>query len=90
MARDRRQVLTDLVALTKPRVVVMVLVTTLVGYYVALAGPPEYGRMLHLLLGTLLSAAGTLALNQYWEHEIDARMERTRIRPVPQGRLQPL
>ena len=90
MARDRRQVLTDLVALTKPRVVVMVLVTTLVGYYVALAGPPEYGRMLHLLLGTLLAAAGTLALNQYWEHEIDARMERTRIRPVPQGRLQPL
>ncbi len=90
MARDRRQVLADLVALTKPRVVVMVLVTTLVGYYVALAGPPEYGRMLHLLLGTLLAAAGTLALNQYWEHEIDARMERTRIRPVPQGRLQPL
>ena len=82
--------LADLVALTKPRVVVMVLVTTLVGYYVALAGPPEYGRMLHLLLGTLLAAAGTLALNQYWEHEIDARMERTRIRPVPQGRLQPL
>ena len=38
----------------------------------------------------MLAAAGTLALNQYWEHEIDARMERTRIRPVPQGRLQPL
>jgi len=90
MARDRRQVLVDLIALTKPRVVVMVLVTTLVGYYVAVAGPPEYGRMLHLMLGTLLAAAGTLALNQYWEHELDARMERTRARPVPQGRLQPL
>jgi protoheme IX farnesyltransferase len=90
VARDRRQVTADLVALTKPRVVVMVVVTTLVGYYVALTGPPEYARMLHLMLGTLLAAAGTLALNQYWEHEVDARMERTRVRPVPQGRLQPL
>jgi heme o synthase len=90
MARDRRQVLADLFALTKPRVVVMVLVTTLVGYYVGLAGPPECGRMLHLIIGTLLAAAGTLALNQYWEHEVDARMERTRTRPIPEGRLQPL
>jgi protoheme IX farnesyltransferase len=90
IARERRQVVLDLVALTKPRVVVMVLVTTLVGYYVALAGPPEYSRMLNLLVGTLLAAAGTLALNQYWEHEVDARMQRTRTRPVPEGRLQPL
>jgi protoheme IX farnesyltransferase len=90
MARERRQVLLDLVALTKPRVVVMVLVTTLVGYYVGLQGAPDYARMLHLMLGTLLAAGGTLALNQYWEHEVDARMERTRTRPVPDGRLQPL
>jgi protoheme IX farnesyltransferase len=90
LARERRQVFLDLVALTKPRVVVMVLVTTLVGYYVGLQGAPEYGRMLHLLIGTLLAAAGTLALNQYWEHEVDARMARTRTRPVPDGRLQPL
>jgi heme o synthase len=90
LARDRRRMLVDLLALTKPRVVLMVLVTTLVGYYVGLAGPPDYVRMLHLLIGTLLAASGTLALNQYWEHEIDARMERTRSRPVPDGRLQPL
>jgi protoheme IX farnesyltransferase len=90
LARPRRQVLADLVALTKPRVVVMVLVTTLVGYYVGLAAAPDYGRMLHLLVGTLLAAAGTLALNQYWEREVDARMERTRGRPLPDGRLAPL
>jgi heme o synthase len=90
LTRDRRRVLGDLLALTKPRVVLMVLVTTLVGYYVGLAGPPEYARMLHLMIGTLLAAAGTLALNQYWEHEVDARMERTRSRPLPDGRLQPL
>jgi heme o synthase len=90
LARDRRRVLVDLLALTKPRVVLMVLVATLVGYYVGLAGPPEYARMIHLMIGTLLAAGGTLALNQYWEHEIDARMERTRGRPLPEGRLQPL
>jgi len=90
LARDRRQVVGDLIALTKPRVVVMVLVTTLVGYYVALTGAPDYVRMLNLLVGTLLAAGGTLALNQYWERDVDARMERTRSRPLPDGRLAPL
>jgi protoheme IX farnesyltransferase len=80
----------DLVALTKPRVVVMVLVTTVVGYYVGLAGAPDYGRLLALMLGTVLAAGGTLALNQYWERDVDARMERTRSRPLPEGRLAPL
>ena len=90
LSRSRRRVAVDLLALTKPRVVVMVLVTTLVGYYVALAGAPDYVRMLHLVVGTLLAAGGTLALNQYWEREVDARMERTRARPLPDGRLSPL
>jgi len=88
VARDRRQVASDLVALTKPRVLVMVLVTTLVGYDVGLTGSAEYQRMIHLLIGTLLAAGGTLALNQYWERDIDARMDRTRARPLPAGRLQ--
>src|SRR3989440_13088875 len=90
VARDRRQVATDLVALTKPRVVVMVLVTTLVGYDVGLTGSADYLRVIHLLIGTLLAAGGTLVLNQYWERDIDARMDRTRARPLPAGRLQPL
>src|SRR3989442_2983147 len=90
IARSRRQVATDLLSLTKPRVVVMILVTTLVGYYVGLLGAPDYVRMLHLILGTVLAAGGTLALNQYWERDVDARMERTRARPLPDGRLQPI
>jgi protoheme IX farnesyltransferase len=90
IVRDRRQVAADLLALTKPRVVVMILVTTLVGYYVGLTGAPDYVRMLHLIIGTLLAAGGTLALNQYWERHVDALMERTRTRPLPDGRLQPL
>src|SRR5437879_7850536 len=80
----------DLVALAQPRVVLMVMVTTAVGYYVGLTGAPDYARLVHLLIGTLLAAGGTLALNQYWERDVDARMERTRARPLPDGRLAPL
>ncbi|HKQ62011.1 MAG TPA: heme o synthase, partial [Candidatus Polarisedimenticolaceae bacterium] len=88
--RERRRVAADLIALTKPRVVLMVLVTTVVGYYVGLTGAPDYVRLVHLLIGTMLAAGGTLALNQYWERDVDARMERTRVRPLPDGRLSPL
>jgi protoheme IX farnesyltransferase len=88
--RERGRVAADLVSLTKPRVVVMVLVTTVVGYYVGLAGAPDYGRLIALVIGTLLAAGGTLALNQHWERDVDALMERTRTRPLPEGRLAPL
>lgn len=90
IARARRQVVADLVTLTKPRVVMMILVTTLVGYYVALTGAPDYVRMVHLIVGTLLAAGGTLALNQYWERRVDGLMARTRMRPLPDGRLHPI
>ncbi|HXU91781.1 MAG TPA: heme o synthase [Methylomirabilota bacterium] len=90
IVRARRRVVADLVSLTKPRVVLMILVTTVVGYYVGLAGAPDYARLLHLLVGTALAAGGTLALNMYWEREIDGLMERTRLRPLPDGRLAPL
>lgn len=90
LARGRLQVATDLFLLTKPRVVVMVVVTTLVGYYAGLSGAPDYARLLHLLVGTVLAAGGTLALNQYLERDVDALMARTRTRPLPDGRLFPL
>ena len=67
----------------------MVLVTTLVGFYLGADGAPSLRLMLHTLLGTALAAAGTLALNQYIERDLDARMERTRHRPLPDGRLAP-
>jgi protoheme IX farnesyltransferase len=82
----------DFLTLTKPRVVVMVLMTTFVGFYMgsgSVGGAPDYLRLLHTLLGTGLAAAGTLALNQYLEREVDARMARTRSRPLPDGRLSP-
>ena len=75
--------------LGKPRVVVMVLLTTFVGFYLGSQGLTDYLRLLPTLIGTALAAAGTLALNQYIERDVDAKMHRTRQRPLPDGRLQP-
>jgi protoheme IX farnesyltransferase len=88
MAREGRRV-ADFVALTKPRVVVMVLVTTAVGFYVAAQGSIDALRLLSTLLGTALAAGGTMTLNQYFERDLDQLMERTRQRPLPAGRLDP-
>lgn len=85
--RERRRV-ADFVALTKPRVVLMVLVTTAAGFYLAAQGGVDGLRLVQTLLGTGLAAAGTMALNQFYERDIDALMERTRLRPLPDGRLE--
>jgi protoheme IX farnesyltransferase len=79
-------VLCDLV---KARLTVLVLLTTLVGFYVGVRGTPDYWLMFHALLGTALVACGASALNQLWEREYDARMRRTADRPLPSGRMQP-
>ncbi len=79
----------DFLALTKPRVVLMVLVTTSVGFHVGLLGAADPVRFLHTLLATALSAAAVLALNQFLERDVDALMARTRSRPLPDGRIPP-
>ncbi|HEY7168514.1 MAG TPA: heme o synthase [Candidatus Binatia bacterium] len=79
----------DFWELAKPRVVLMVLVTAFVGFYVASDGVPNYLTLLQMLFGTGLAAGGTLALNQFLERETDAMMQRTRHRPLPDGRVQP-
>ncbi len=89
MGLGERRRLLDFVALTKPRVVLLVVVTSFVGYYVASPGEQDYLRLAHTLLGVALAAGGTLALNQFLERDVDARMHRTRMRPLPDGRLQP-
>jgi protoheme IX farnesyltransferase len=85
--RAQRRAL-DFLALTKPGVVAMVLVTTAVGFYLGTSGTADYLLLLRTLAGTALAAAGTLALNQVVERDVDAKMERTRLRPLPDGRLQ--
>lgn len=75
--------------LIKARLTTLVLLTTLVGFYLGWHGAMDYQRMFHTLLGTALLAAGAAALNQLIERESDATMRRTRDRPLPSGRLQP-
>src|SRR6476646_9079448 len=75
--------------LFKARLTFLVLLTTLVGFYIGFRGPVDYGLMLHTVLATALVAAGASALNQFREREYDAKMSRTRNRPLPSGRLQP-
>src|ERR1043166_2543668 len=75
--------------LIKARLTFLVLLTTLVGFYLGFRGPANYWLMLHTVLGTALVASGASALNQLLEREYDAKMRRTKDRPLPSGRLQP-
>jgi protoheme IX farnesyltransferase len=76
--------------LTKPRITFLVLITTLVGFYMGSRDSLNVVLMLHTLFGTALVASGASALNQYFERDLDARMMRTRNRPLPDGRLLPV
>jgi heme o synthase len=76
--------------LVKARLTTLVLLTTLVGFYLGWRGPMDYALLFHTLFGTALVAAGAAALNQLLEREHDARMRRTANRPLPSGRLQPV
>ena len=69
--------------LFKARLTSLVLLTTLVGFYVGCRGPVDYALVCHLLLGTALVAGGAAALNQWLERDYDARMRRTQDRPCP-------
>lgn len=79
----------DFVSLTKPRVVLMILVTTAVAYHLGSVGRSDWVHVWHTLAGTALAAGGTLALNQFLERDRDALMRRTQGRPLPAGRLEP-
>jgi len=78
------------IALTKPDVSFLVVLTTLAGFYLGSLGPVDWVRMVETVLGTMLLAAGTSALNQYVERRSDAFMRRTASRPLPSGQLRPM
>ena len=75
--------------LTKPRLASLVLVTTAAGVWLGLRTPQPFWLWAHAIIGTALVVGGANALNQWWERELDARMERTKRRPLPAGRLAP-
>jgi protoheme IX farnesyltransferase len=79
----------DLVAICKPRIVAMVMLTVAAGFWMAAPFGESGFTLFYTLLGTALVAAGTNALNQVAERDLDALMRRTRTRPLPAGRLSP-
>jgi protoheme IX farnesyltransferase len=87
-SRPFRTVTRDYMELSKSRIVMMVLITTMSGYLVG-AKTVDPLVLLNVLIGTALLAAGTNALNQYIEREHDAKMARTSRRPLPSGRITP-
>ncbi|HEX6631662.1 MAG TPA: heme o synthase, partial [Gemmatimonadaceae bacterium] len=82
-----RTLAADLIALTKPRIISLLLVTTIAPMYVA--GRPSVLLVLLVTIGGYLMAGGANAVNMYLDRDIDDRMARTRLRPIPSGRMQP-
>lgn len=80
----------DFYELTKPRMNFLVVITTMVGYYMAGRDKHDWPLLLSALVGTALTAAGASVLNMYIERDLDKNMPRTRNRPLPAGRVQPI
>ena len=79
----------DYIEIAKLRISLMVLLTVSVGYFLALQGAASYLPLLHACVGVSLAAIGASAVNQWFERETDARMRRTKNRPLPMKRLAP-
>ena len=79
----------DLFELVKARLTSLVLLTTAVGFYLGSESPVDFAALFRVVFGTAAAAAGAAALNQWWERKADALMHRTRMRPVPAGRMRP-
>ncbi len=84
--QSRPSLLRDLVMLTKPRIISLLLVTTVAPMFVA--GDPGWLLILVVTIGGYLMAGGANAVNMYLDRDIDTRMSRTRLRPIPSGRME--
>ncbi|MEP7226677.1 MAG: heme o synthase [Gemmatimonadales bacterium] len=86
-AKARPSVLADLVTLTKPRIISLLLVTTVAPMFITPAGLPSVSLVLWVILGGYLMAGGANAINMWFDRDIDDKMTRTRLRPIPAGRI---
>jgi protoheme IX farnesyltransferase len=82
-----RQTVSDYVVLTKPRVISLLLLTTLAAMFVTPAGSPPFYLVIWTLIGGYLMAGGANAVNMAYDQDIDSTMTRTSLRPVPSGRI---
>jgi protoheme IX farnesyltransferase len=79
----------DLVTLTKPRIISLLLVTTVAPMFITPAGLPTAAQVLWVIVGGYLMAGGANAINMWFDRDIDTRMSRTKLRPIPSGRISP-
>ena len=86
---SRGSLVRDYVALTKPRIIVLLLITALGGMFLAAGGPPDMGIMAVVLVAGSLASGGANAINHFLDRDIDNVMRRTRRRPVAGGRIVP-
>ncbi|HUR91810.1 MAG TPA: heme o synthase [Gemmatimonadaceae bacterium] len=87
MTEKARSLAQDLLSLTKPRIILLLLVTTAAPMYVA--GRPSLLLLVVVLAGGYLMAGGANAVNMYFDRDIDDTMARTKLRPIPSGRMSP-
>jgi heme O synthase-like polyprenyltransferase len=80
------QPMMEYLELTKPRITVFILMSTAIGFFCVNRFAGAW-TLFHVLLGTALMASGTAALNQWYERDTDAKMNRTKTRPIPSGRV---
>ena len=76
--------------LVKARLTLLVLLTTLSGFYAGSESAMDGMLLFHTLFGTGLIACGAAALNEWWERDLDAKMGRTATRPIPSGEMTPV
>jgi protoheme IX farnesyltransferase len=86
---ERPTLVADLITLTKPRIISLLLVTTVAPMFITPAGHPSAGLVLWVILGGYLMAGGANAINMWFDRDIDGKMGRTRLRPIPAGRIRP-
>ena len=86
---DTPSLAADLVTLTKPRIISLLLVTTIAPMFITPAGLPSPSLVLWVVVGGYLMAGGANAINMWFDRDIDTRMSRTKLRPIPAGRIKP-
>lgn len=86
---QRSSTVADYISLTKPRLNFLVVLTSAAGYYLGVTTTVNLVQMAQAVVGTALVAGGSAVLNQVYERDTDARMRRTRLRPLPDQRVAP-
>jgi protoheme IX farnesyltransferase len=83
-------IIRDYIQLTKPRIAVLLVFTTVTAMVIAAEGLPEFWTLIVTILGGAFAAGGSSAVNQYYDRDMDAMMSRTAKRPIPAGRITPM